>query len=82
MNISNTKLMVGGKYSTIKTIGKWPCVVRGKDVGSISIRCTNCQWVEATLSMDWDADAAVTVRIRSGWLTTTTTTTTTTIKFI
>ena len=41
--------MEGERYITKKTVGKWPSAVRGKDVGSNSIQCTNSQrWVHKT----------------------------------
>ena len=44
MNLSKTKLMIGGeRCNTKKSVGKWPCAVCGKAVGSNSIRCTDCQ---------------------------------------
>jgi len=121
VNLSKTKLMIGGeRCNTKKSVGKWPCAVCGKAVGSNSIRCTDCQqWlhnrcssvkgslckasksfvcsvclcstdneIESSvdivdgssveivdefcypgdmLSVDVDADAAVTARIHSGW---------------
>ena len=44
VNLSKTRLMVGGKrHNTKKTVGKWPCAVCGKGVGSNLRLCINCQ---------------------------------------
>ena len=38
MNIGKTKVMVSGKnYGDAERLGKWPCTVHGKGVGSNSI---------------------------------------------
>jgi len=44
VNLSKTRLMVGGKrHNTKKTVGKWPCAVCGKGVDSNLRQCINCQ---------------------------------------
>ena len=47
MNIGKTKVMVSGKNcGDVERLGKWPCTVCGKGVGSNSIRCAGCSgWV-------------------------------------
>ena len=47
MNTGKTKVMVSGKNcGDVERLGKWPCTVCGKGVGSNSIRCTGCsRWV-------------------------------------
>ena len=52
MNIGKTKVMVSGKNcGDVERLGKWPCTVCGKGVGSNSIRCTGCSgWVHKRCS--------------------------------
>ena len=47
MNTGKTKVMVSGKNcGDVERLGKWPCTVCGKGVGSNSIRCAGCSgWV-------------------------------------
>ena len=52
MNIGKTKVMVSGKNcGGVERLGKWPCTVCEKGVGSNSIRCIGCSgWVHKQCS--------------------------------
>mgnify|MGYP007071599789 CR=1 FL=1 len=52
MNTGKTKVMVSGKNSGyVERLGKWPCSICGKGVGSNSIRCIGCSgWVHKRCS--------------------------------
>jgi len=51
-NMNKTKVMISGeRQKPVQKAARWPCGVRGRDVGRNSIQCTSChKWVHKKCS--------------------------------